>query len=271
MPEAPTGEYREYAAKVHAGRLGVMYQENLVNSDPATIHFGPTYFAKTSKDVRLRISTIMIDPQPVFKPPTIPTYLFIAQNLQGNILGHREICIRDRGEDLETFGEINTATPGEGVAKPLELATLDFLQRIATQKGESILWSVENLNLKNLQEIKRTMGKPDEAQNRELLEKLNQEQIRWQALYGPRGKLGFDNKTSQTVSPDPNIESFDLETIDSFLLAGQEIDQGDRKIVIPVTARMIVGNRNAVQAAKLTDYNEELLPAIKAIIPQQFR
>ncbi|MBP7133812.1 hypothetical protein KBA73_01215, partial [Patescibacteria group bacterium] len=75
---------------------------------------------------------------------------------------------------------------GKGFAWPVEQAFQQLLQHYADEKGIPFVWRIENDNLIQLEQYR-------EDPNRDplILAQKEEEQLRWQALYGEGGKIGI--------------------------------------------------------------------------------
>lgn len=118
-------------------------------------------------------------------------------------------------------GEILTRDRGEGIAPALDNAFLKVITRLANYYKQEypgnneLNWVVENANLERLKE-KKANGLSESD-----LKKMEDEQARWQSVYGENGKFNFkkidDNYYSKRIEPDIkegelcNMESVDME------------------------------------------------------------
>jgi hypothetical protein len=128
--------------------------------------------------------------------------VLVATNpVDGKVVGLRLSDIRPDGltQDKEkgyvnkekVSGEILTRLRGEGIAPALDNAFVKVITKIANYykqefSGEHQFdWSVENANLKRLNR------KKEEGLSGDELKELENEQKRWQSVYGEAGRFGF--------------------------------------------------------------------------------
>jgi len=147
----------------------------------------------------------------------------------GKVVGLRLSDIRKDGmtkdekkgfvDKLKITGEILTRWRGEGIAPALDKAFLKVATQYVNYYKQELVgefqfnWSVENANLKRLNEKKEQgLSGPE-------LEELEVEQKRWQAVYGEGGKMGFEKVGEYDYSRivEPQMEegkSYDLQPVD---------------------------------------------------------
>ncbi len=123
------------------------------------------------------------------KNPTVGNerlYL-IAVNPTGEVAGTRFTTLFFLGDKIEATSSIRVMQKGKGYASPIDDAFQRQLQAVADKKKETVVWRVTNENLERLEEYRQTEGA-----NSQVMEEMEEEQKRWQALYGPDNKLGID-------------------------------------------------------------------------------
>lgn len=165
------------------------------------VHIGPVFEVKAKEGMTLRGENYLVDLQECIDAGVdyLLTNAFIggerayliAKDESGRIVGtivsslsHESRMIRGR-DGIFVTSEIKIIDKGRGLAWPVEQAFQAFLQFCADRENLPVLWSVENQNLAKLEEYRQT-GEVDLAR----LASMEEEQRRWQALYGPNGKLG---------------------------------------------------------------------------------
>ncbi|MFH0804800.1 MAG: hypothetical protein V1916_01230 [Patescibacteria group bacterium] len=179
------GDYKEM--------LDSIEREMRAVAEDATTQFGPTYHITTSHGEAIEIETMIFKKAfPTDAKPALRIRLF-AKNKNGDILGHRNLNLHPPVKNEAPFiamGNIATAYRDRGIAMPLELASLDLLQREASKLGREVIWVIDNSNI--------ARGNADE-------------QKRWQYMYGPDGAIGFDSNKAKTITPGQDSTSdFDM-------------------------------------------------------------
>lgn len=130
--------------------------------------------------------------------------------------------VNENGEYVnqeKVTGEILTRDRGEGIAPALDSAFLKVITQLANYYKQEypgnnqLNWVVENANLKRLEEKKAAgLSEPE-------LKKLEEEQARWQSVYGENGKFDFKktdkNTYLRTINPDiKEGESYEMTSVD---------------------------------------------------------
>ncbi len=171
-----------------------------LNSFPREqMHFGPTY------KINSRLGELSVNV--IFSPTNEwqTEYYILAKDKDGKIVGKRTGSIFDEDKKLDDKhkralfikGKIEVERKGAGLAIPIELVFIDVLQSLANAEKRPVVWEIENENLQKLEEaraeiaqkiISGTVTNEDQTN----LKNLEEEQLRWQALYGPNGKIGMD-------------------------------------------------------------------------------
>jgi len=193
--------FRQYQKESFVGGLKDVYRTVLEPCGVEHLEFGPTYHVLTSKGDPLRIhtahSTIPLM-HPLVGDMVETVWVFLAQNEQGNILGYRHTALKSSKDQdgwfWEACGDIGTSEPG-GIAMPIELAHFDVLHRVAVLTGEAVQYVIENANSRTVRLLENQVAlKPDDHDLITMLLAKRLEQERWQVLYGPNGRLGFDDR-----------------------------------------------------------------------------
>lgn len=142
-------------------------------------------------------------------------FFLILYNQYNEILGYRRMTLtRDGKNDNHLGGMIEMKIIGENHAISLEMATVDFVQRLTTMLGEKIIWDMIDLHQDELENVKKKLR----AGLMKIVELETQiaEQLRWDKLYGHFGLLGFKNgrKLFNPQKSAPAITFKDLFEID---------------------------------------------------------
>lgn len=154
----------------------------------------------------------------------------IATDLaDGKVVGLRLSDIRKDGMSREEdgryvnhekiTGEILTRFRGEGIAPALDKAFEKVLIQVANYYKQEFAgdfkfsWSVENANLKRLNQ------KREDGLSSPELKELEMEQKRWQSVYGEGGKMGFQKVAEydykKTIEPQMEAgKNYDLQRVD---------------------------------------------------------
>lgn len=116
----------------------------------------------------------------------------VAKDEAGNVIGtrisslfHEKRIMRGK-EGVLAKSKIKIVEKGQGLAWPVERAFLQFLQFYADSKRLPVVWKIENQNLERLEEYRAK-----EDANPAQLQSMEEEQKRWQVLYGNGGRLGI--------------------------------------------------------------------------------
>jgi len=176
-----------------------------IQTPHARVTLGPTYHTSTTQGDLLRIHTLSIetkDPNDILHRQRVSYYL-IALSETGEIVGHRygsfpkdSLVLRlARGEkNSEIFKSvIATAQRKKGLAIPIDLVHMDYLQRQADVQGVEITWRIDNANKRTLERIREIYGETPTEEESAHLQELEQEQQRWQRVWGENGLLGIQN------------------------------------------------------------------------------
>ncbi len=246
--------------------------ESYIETLPESVQFGPTYYVSTSNGDNLRIHTIELKGWVLYTDKATPykTILFVAEVPSGQVVGFRDTELRrvaptSSPPAVGAVGEIVTLVRRYGVATSVELAHFDFLQREANREQCQVTYAVSNRNLKRMWEARDDTRIPPEEKT-ELLVELAQEQDRWQALYGPQGKLGFNYKGQRTFYPEKGtgdtgivLAEVNLRRIESKWL-GRTLVTAEPEMVREV------GDPHAFHLQKLELLKQDLFPRLKAAI-----
>jgi hypothetical protein len=235
---AETGEFVMAEASI-------LYWKNMVENSELlrTAKFGPNYNVEIKTGEKLQISSARQNMQ------WGDLVLFISYDKASNPVGFvsYKITPNDLGV-LSAVGTIVNFQRGFGNATGLELAVEDYLTRLSSERKKTVIIKAINRN----QEKQRTMQLarqvfgtnpvPDGIQK--LADDAFKEQVAWQALYGPNGKLGFNDKGEKVINPVVGVEMpTEFTTID---LARQEI-LGPRNLVVPkVVSHRPIANLQAL-------------------------
>lgn len=95
----------------------------------------------------------------------------------------------------EVEGEIQTGIRGIGAATAIDKGLIEILQKLSNELEQEVSWKVTNAHLYNIENFKTKWdpymtGKKLEEYKENLLRK-EEEQKRWQSLYGDEGTFGL--------------------------------------------------------------------------------
>lgn len=271
MTEAVTSTYEAKEARDFTKIVGHMVRKLEVYSEVLQdkVQFGPQYQVTTSQGEELSIHTIVLLKVELHPGRTRPnkTILFVAYGRSGRVVGFRDTELRKAAQSLvpqavNAVGEIVTAVRGRGIATAIELAHFDFLQREADRSRCEITYHVDNVNLQELFDT-RDDTRVQPAAKRVLVQNLGAEQDRWQALYGPRGKLGFNYIGEKTFYPqrDVDMASVPIETV---RLKRAESNWRGRTLLTGEVERVQEArDPHTFRVQKLEFLKQDLLPRLK--------
>ena len=174
----------------------------LLSEVPAEyMHQGPTFFVVTKDGRRITCETCYYN----FKHRRSPLdcvavesggvgmkHVLIAKTDDGEIVGMRCSTIFDVKGPYNRFdvrSKIIVKYRGCGLASAVESAFSQALQWFADIFSQDVVEYASNENLRNLTDFRD--GVSDGVEDPSLIPYLEQEQERWQALYGDGGGLGF--------------------------------------------------------------------------------
>jgi hypothetical protein len=175
--------------------------KTLVDLPREYVHMGPVYEVETRTGMKLTGETYLLDLKECTDAGLahlvknafiggIRGYL-VVKDAAGRVVGTRisSLCRERRvmpgRAGVLVRSRIQIIDKGQGLAWPVEQAFQLFLQDYADFQGLPVVWKVENQNLDAL-EAYREQPDVDPVQ----LALLEKEQVRWQTLYGPGGKIG---------------------------------------------------------------------------------
>lgn len=123
--------------------------------------------------------------------------VFIAKDHLGRFVGYRLTQIKEPEylDEARATGYTRIALGGQGIATALEVINQDYLQRLADTLQKPLVQVVSNANEEDLRRLR------DDGAADEVIAKKELEQKRWQRLYGPGGKLGFDERRKRVFTP----------------------------------------------------------------------
>lgn len=110
----------------------------------------------------------------------------IAKDSSDHVVGTRVTTLFQLGNKIEARSIIKVINKGGGYATPVDEAFQQQLQDIANRHQMPVVWCVTNQNLERLEEYRA-----GQSINKQVLRNMEQEQERWQALYGDGGKFGI--------------------------------------------------------------------------------
>jgi hypothetical protein len=160
---------------------------------PELLCNGPTYEQTSKKGEKINLTTqyyyfkgAAFEPCP---PPGdgIRCYL-MAKDEDGAIVGSRISSIFRTKDSLSVRSRITVKERGQGMASLIEDAFVGSLQQLANSENRKVVWEVSNENVEHLQQH-REQNDLDPA----IMAQLEEEQERWQYLYGEGGKYQIHN------------------------------------------------------------------------------
>ncbi|PJE77146.1 hypothetical protein COV05_00860 [Candidatus Uhrbacteria bacterium CG10_big_fil_rev_8_21_14_0_10_48_16] len=165
---------------------------------------GPIYETRTKMGKVLQCETYEIDLEEARKAENegIPglnignqrLYL-IAKDSSDHVVGIRTTSLFHLQNKIDARSIIKVIHKGGGYATPIDEAFQQQLQDIANRHQMPVVWYVTNQNLERLEEYRT-----ERSVNKQILRNMEQEQERWQALYGDGGKFGIV-KGKKTFTP----------------------------------------------------------------------
>ena len=269
--------YKEHEKRTFVQGLREINRHALEPCGLDHVVFGPTYQVNTSKGAPLSVFTVNIK-KPFDYPPAGETvdraWFFLAMNESGEIVGYRmTVFQRDKDEIQNDYwyatGTVATAERATGIAMLIELAHFDILKRIAVLDWQPVVYRVEDGNLEQLKALREQLqSKPTEELKR-LIEERETEHKRWLDLYGPQGRLGFDQRgIKEFVRQDEDflyetpLDNLDIVRLDRT----DEREMGLRGVYsLPQHTEL---DPSTLQAVKRAKYENDILPKIRKIILQ---
>jgi hypothetical protein len=123
--------------------------------------------------------------------------VFLARDHSGLLVGYRLTQTKEPEylNEARATGYTRIAVGGQGIATVLEMINQEYLQHLANTLQEPLVQVVSNANEEDLRRLRDSGAAEDVIAKKEL------EQKRWQSLYGPGGKLGFDERGKRTFTP----------------------------------------------------------------------
>lgn len=236
-----------------------------------SITFGPTYKVATTDGAEVVVTT-MNSRKPItntsFSEPVDETFIMIAQDPEGSIVGHRVTGMRKEFGHWEARGDISVGERGKGYATALELVHADILQQKAYGLYDDVYYTIDDGNKRKLVELRESAKVSEDPELVAHLSQKERERERWLALYGPSGKLGFGKYGSKKFETElSGIFDGDLSHIDEFVLERYEYEEEGRTFV----AGGIVDHKEfppgtSRQEVKGRFYRDTLLPKIEAAL-----
>lgn len=276
MTEIPSSSelYDRDVRESYQRTLAETYDRVLKDATPDRLHFGPTFSTETSKDMPVNIFTLWVDPKPgeeivmdQGRLPLVKSYLLLALDNQGNLVGDRYVQLGNKRDWLEARGGIATARRGQGISSCLETATFWLLRVEASKQREYIYWHVENGNQERIKRAEEKYVNSKEPEAAAALETIRAEQKAWLALYGPEGKFGFNWGGTLEIEPDRDYSVYTPEHTDAAKLSSwtQESRSGGRIFVTNVRSEKR-GDKAELHSKKLERLQNEILPKIQEIL-----
>lgn len=169
------------------------------------IQSGPEYKIKTSKGETLGVRVLYLEgggSEPYSSKPCFRKFYLFAYNQANELVAQRISMLFRYPEFLVGQGRIDVLRRGDSIALPLELVYFDVLQRQANITTLPIIHQVQNSNNKEVEDTRTLYSGRRDGQI--IIAQKEEENRRWVKLYGPSGKLGFDDRLCRTFYPDYN-------------------------------------------------------------------
>lgn len=240
------------------------------------LRFGPEYCVTTSKGLALRMPTVFVRNWNRYDglSSNINKIFFIfACDTDGQLLGYRliELCPFEKDGYVGAWGEIFLGKKNSGLCMPIEMVHLDFLQREADFLKTKVSYSAGNNNLGYLRDAREVLRR-DPSDNRMLqwVKTLEEEQLRWQSVYGPHGMLGFDTVGCRMFYPGNlypgNRDCLDLEGLGEIKLVVRKESVNGRLLAFgDVSSQETVTDREVMREERQRFFRQGLLPQIRAL------
>ncbi len=168
---------------------------------PDNFQFGPIYETETTRGMNLKVRTLMLDDAGLDEESGRTVYRFIAEDDKGKIVAIMYGAMDEVVDGIKVEGALTVGKTGKGIATAMSLVQIDFLSRVAKERNRTLSYQVENKNLVRLFEIRDQVRQG--LRKRVELALAMAEQMRWQALWGDEGKLGYKNGV-KTLEPKVN-------------------------------------------------------------------
>ncbi len=165
--------------------------DNLGKVLPELISCGPTYKKNSKKGEEINLATQYyyfkgVNFEPCSPPGDGIRYYLIARDKNGVVVGSRISSIFRTRDRLCVRSRIEVKDRGQGMASLVEDSFIDSLQQLADLENKKVIWEVTN---KNLEQLQRHQGQND--LDPAVVTRLEEEQKRWQYLYGEGGKYNI--------------------------------------------------------------------------------
>lgn len=125
----------------------------------------------------------------VHDPPGMIYHFLVARDSSGKILGTYVGVFVDEGSRMKITPMIRVLHKNQGLSTPIGEVFEQTLQEMANLRRLPIVFDLHNANLQKLEQYKAG-DRIDPIK----LKEMEQEQVRWQKLYGPGGKFKFDGE-----------------------------------------------------------------------------
>ncbi len=242
---------------------------DLTDLESTSISMGPRYHLTSTqgRDVVIPVFTrgevrSMSPGDPMGS--TQDAYLIALDEQTGRVIGHRKFLISPAGDQALAVGTIVVRDKGSGIASTLELASDYHLRQLATELGKPIMQAVTNFNQKELDKLEKAYEDSGDETLLKAVTAKREEKKRWQALYGEKGKLGFDRDGFRTIYPD-NTAVTPVGTDDIYIERGSIIDTAGRERIFP--RKRDVGNATpSTDIGRRKELVEGIIPQIQAML-----
>jgi hypothetical protein len=181
--------------------------ERIMRIPESILRSGPVYEVQTKLGETLKCETFELNLEEAIaagiqeiKNPHIghERLYLVAKDAANHIVGTRFTSLfisKLFPGQIRASSIIRVVKKGEGYASPIEEAFQRQLQAFADKVGKPIVWEISNDNLDKLKDYQSGTDVDEDV-----LQKMEQEQERWQTLYGKGGKLGIE-KGKKTFTP----------------------------------------------------------------------
>ncbi len=131
----------------------------------------------------------------------------------------------------EVEGEIQTGIRGIGAATAIDKGLVEIIQKLSNELGQEVVWKVTNAHLYNIENFKTKLtpymaGKELEEYKEDLFKK-EEEQKRWQSLYGNDGIFGLtlNSRSLRVYSRKFTPENTESVTYDNNLITDEKYEE----------------------------------------------
>jgi hypothetical protein len=152
----------------------------------------------------------------------------IAQDENGNVIGdwYQTTGLNQSSDTIETNGLLVVNQKNQGGAMPINLTAWHLLQVEANHKNADLEWPFHNSNQESLNELLEQYRKTKDESLQPKIRDMRRQQERWQAMYGPGGKLAVGKDGAKHLKSQDEKPYDDLESIEEITLERIDDDSG---------------------------------------------